>query len=302
MTISDRGLAFIAAHEGFVSKAYRDPVGVVTIGYGFTMGSAVFRSWWTKRHGRGLKLGDRLSRSDANTLLRALVETEYAPPVDAALPGLPQHRRDACISVVYNLGPRALSWKWAAALKAGNPAEAARLLEKTGTTARGKRLPGLARRRREEAALLLGRGYGTANATAKAAATATAEAMGAGRPAPRTAWAQKTLAQLGYQPGAVDGLAGPRTQAALRRFQKDNPPLLVDGTIGPATLSALKRKQAAKGQTLAGLGGGALVAGALSLTRLTPLELLMAAVAVSALLAAAGLLWRFRGLIAARVR
>jgi len=36
----------------------------------------------------------------------------------------------------------------------------------------------------------------------------------------------------------VDGIAGPRTQAATRRFQRENG-LTVDGIIGPETLNAL---------------------------------------------------------------
>jgi len=42
MKVSDRGVAFIAAHEGFVGRAYRCPAGIPTIGYGFTMQSRIF--------------------------------------------------------------------------------------------------------------------------------------------------------------------------------------------------------------------------------------------------------------------
>ncbi|GGB51073.1 hypothetical protein GCM10011316_23930 [Roseibium aquae] len=51
MKTSDQGVAFIAAHEGFVSRAYRDPAGVITIGYGFTMGSRIFSEWWRGQPG-----------------------------------------------------------------------------------------------------------------------------------------------------------------------------------------------------------------------------------------------------------
>lgn len=160
MRISDRGLAFIARHEGFVARAYRDPVGVLTIGYGFTMASRVFSAFWRERHGRALAPGDRLDRREADELLRRLVDGEYGMSVTRELGELPQHRHDAACSVVFNLGPRALGWRWARALKAGDMRGAAEILGANYNTAGGRRLAGLVRRRREEAALLLSGDYG----------------------------------------------------------------------------------------------------------------------------------------------
>jgi peptidoglycan hydrolase-like protein with peptidoglycan-binding domain len=45
---------------------------------------------------------------------------------------------------------------------------------------------------------------------------------------------QRRLHALGYGPGPVDGLFGPRTESAVTRFQADHR-LAVDGTIGPST-------------------------------------------------------------------
>lgn len=56
---------------------------------------------------------------------------------------------------------------------------------------------------------------------------------------------QKALARLGFDVGPADGIAGARTQAALRAFQQRYG-LKVDGVVGPATRAAL-------GQALAGL-------------------------------------------------
>lgn len=50
---------------------------------------------------------------------------------------------------------------------------------------------------------------------------------------------QGRLMNLGYDCGAIDGVAGPRTVAAIRAFQQDNPPLSPDGIAGSDTLDAL---------------------------------------------------------------
>ena len=49
---------------------------------------------------------------------------------------------------------------------------------------------------------------------------------------------QRRLNRLGYRAGAVDGLFGPITDAAVRRFQADRK-LSIDGLAGPRTLTAL---------------------------------------------------------------
>ena len=49
---------------------------------------------------------------------------------------------------------------------------------------------------------------------------------------------QTRLKQWGYYDGAVDGIYGSKTEAAVRRFQKTNG-LSVDGVAGPATLAAI---------------------------------------------------------------
>jgi N-acetylmuramoyl-L-alanine amidase len=50
---------------------------------------------------------------------------------------------------------------------------------------------------------------------------------------------QARLKNLGYDPGGVDGIMGPNTEAAIKEFQGDNPPLDVDGICGKHTTSAL---------------------------------------------------------------
>jgi len=49
---------------------------------------------------------------------------------------------------------------------------------------------------------------------------------------------QSQLAKLGYYGGAIDGVEGDETQAALARYQQDHN-LSVTGTLNPATLQSL---------------------------------------------------------------
>lgn len=49
---------------------------------------------------------------------------------------------------------------------------------------------------------------------------------------------QAALEKLGYDPGEIDGLDGPKTQAAVRAFQKAAG-TIADGIAGPITKKAL---------------------------------------------------------------
>lgn len=240
-TASAMGVAFVAGHEGRVLKAYRCPAGVVTIGYGFTMGSAVFAAWWRAKHGRALRLGDTMMAADANALLRPVLDEEYGKAVAAKIQPRKQQHYDGAGSMTFNCGIGALKWKWALALAAGDIAECARRLRATAVTANGKRLAGLVRRRAEEAAVIERGDYG---AWAKDAAKF--EGAGDTRDWPSTStaaedvrWYQEALIALKVWDGPADGIAA-SSDVAVHVFQMQHD-LAPDGIVGPATRAALIR-------------------------------------------------------------
>ena len=61
----------------------------------------------------------------------------------------------------------------------------------------------------------------------------------AATPAMDVAWAQRSLAKLGFDPGAVDNSMGPKTAAAIAAYQKARG-LVVDGWLGVETQTKLR--------------------------------------------------------------
>jgi hypothetical protein len=92
------------------------------------------------------------------------------------------------------------------------------------------------------------------SAAAEPAAAAPAAAAPAAPPAApaqgNVTGIQKALQKLGFDPGKIDGLLGPKTQAAIKQFQQANS-LPADGIAGPKTQAALAKA----------LQGGAAAAG-----------------------------------------
>lgn len=244
ISISPQGIQFIAAHEGFVSKAYRCPAGVITIGYGFTNGSRVFSEFWRAKHGRALQMGDTITRADADVLLKKLIDHEYGAAVITRIGTSKQHEHDAASSVSFNCGTGSLGWKWAQALAMKRAAESARLLRTTAVTANGRRLAGLVRRRAQEADLI---------ETGKYPHPASATSVSVGSDMRQI---QQWLHTLGYDVGPIDGVNGPKTRNAVIDFQIDHD-LLADGIVGPATRAALIRALDARNGQMAAGGSGA---------------------------------------------
>ena len=66
---------------------------------------------------------------------------------------------------------------------------------------------------------------------------------------------QQLLIDQGYDPGPVDGIFGPRTDAAVRSYQRDRG-LAADGVVGPLTWASLTGAPAPGGGQGGGGGGG----------------------------------------------
>ncbi|WP_026331078.1 glycoside hydrolase family protein [Agrobacterium sp. 10MFCol1.1] len=235
--ISTQGRAFVRLHEGNPLTCYLDPVGIPTIGTGFTMRSGSVRRELAKIGITKLVPGKtKITASQSDVILDAVLAAEYVPAVVAGSPeNRKQHELDAAASVTFNLGVGAMNWTWADLWRKGQIQKAAAHLASNYNTAKGKKLPGLVRRRKEEA-LLFERGIYTGVGVTK---EATAEPPV--KPDPVVKEAQELLTTAGLNPGAIDGWMGEKTKAAVIAYQKAHPHLIADGIIGPATIAQLRR-------------------------------------------------------------
>ena len=261
-----RLIPFTGQHEGKVLRAYRCPAGVITIGFGFTWGSQIFREWWLTNKGSKLKLGDTIAEADAFFLLKALIDAEYAVPVMKRASNATPHAKAAAIDMLFNCGLGAAKWTWFAALVRSDIKDAARRLKVTATTAKGRRLPGLVRRRAEASTIME---FNRWPSWVKEPHTSAPKEIKAVMPSWRLGeddfnQAVEWLTQLGYLASSSrsdkDLIA-----SATRRFQEAHPQLDNDGILGRATLDQLQRvvdlkAKSVKGTASAGAGASAGVA------------------------------------------
>lgn len=249
-TTSEKLTPFLWGHEGFVGRYYLDSGGVGTIGVGMTDRSKIFHKWWMERKGHRLRRGDTITKTQASEVLTLMLAQEYSPPVARVAPGAPQHAFDGATHVSYNCGPGSLKWKWAQALSLGNLPLCAKRLLTTAVTAGGRRINGLVKRRRDEAALIEHGDYGVHSEDRPVAHSRSRDSI---------RQYQEWLITLGFYTGEIDGDAGPLTLGAVKNFQRKND-LKVDGIVGPATRATILRSldtKVAKKATGVSAGGGA---------------------------------------------
>lgn len=145
MKASKRIIDFIAQHEGFRSRIYKDPYGYPTIGYGHLL-----------REGEEELFKNGITREQALELLQQDIrEAEKAVNLFVKVP-LTQNQFDALVSFTYNVGSGNL--KKSTLLRKLNEGDymgaADEFLRWVGKQSQ-KPLPGLQRRRSEERKIFL---------------------------------------------------------------------------------------------------------------------------------------------------
>lgn len=141
MKTSTRGIEFIKSHEALRLDAYTCPGGVLTIGWG---------------HTRNVNPGQRISVRDAEILLAYDVSIAEADVIRHVKKPITQGQFDALVSFVFNLGVG--NFSKSTLLKVinkdpndpGIPAQFQRWI-----SGGGKVLPGLLKRRKDEAEMYM---------------------------------------------------------------------------------------------------------------------------------------------------
>lgn len=145
MQTSEKGIALIKEFEGCKLTAYRDSVGVWTIGYG----------WTQPVDGKPIRAGMTIKQETAERLLKTGLVSYESDVSRLVKVGLTQGQFYALVSFTYNLGARSLSTSTLLRkLNAGDYAGAADEFLRWNK-AGGKVLNGLTRRREAERALFL---------------------------------------------------------------------------------------------------------------------------------------------------
>ena len=139
------GIELIKKFEGFMSKPYKCPAGIPTIGYGATF----------YPDGKKVTMSDKAITEVEGTALLASMLTKFEQYVDSyCIDTITQNQFDALVSFCYNLGPNNL--KSSTLLKKVNlnpNDETIRVEFMKWTKAGGKTLKGLVTRRTAEADL-----------------------------------------------------------------------------------------------------------------------------------------------------
>ena len=220
MRISEKGLAMIEKFEGCLLKASNKLDGVWTIGYGQT----------GRYYGKRVRRGMTTTKAEAHAWLRDHSIKTYEDAVTQAVKvPLNQNQFDALVSFTYNVGIGALKQSTALRkLNAGDYAGAADALT-MWTKCRRKVLAGLVRRRKEERALFL--------TPVTQPQTGNTDLLRKGDKGDDVKLLQHRLNILGSQL-AEDGIWGVKTDQAVRNYQY-KAGLTVDGIVGPKTQAAL---------------------------------------------------------------
>lgn len=203
MRTSSKGIALIKSFEGCRLQAYRDSVGVLTIGYG---------------HTGGVRAGQVISQGFAEELLKADL-TKFERNVTRYTPfEMSQNQFDALVSFAFNCGVGNLK----KLVSGRTPAQVAAKIpgyNKAG----GRVLAGLTRRRQAERALFL---------------SGENRMLKNGSRGDDVKELQRLLTEAGFPCGAADGIFGAATRKAVIEYQNSKG-LVADGIVGEKTWKAL---------------------------------------------------------------
>lgn len=299
MQTSQKGRADLKLHEGEVLKAYRDPVGVLTIGVGLTSASGVIK----------VKPGMVITREESDRLLGLALARNYEPRVEMAMSQVmgskvrrpAQHEFDGAVGFDFNTGAiHKASWVKAWLLQDWvQVAAKLKLWNKGG----GKVLPGLTRRREAEYELIRFGHYASDTVKLPRQSSPRSAKIALPLSADEMANVIAGFRQLGFDTGPLNqGI----TDAAVRAFQKKHD-LTVDGILGRATLSTLQRAldARAKAKPTAAVGavsGGVSVADPADMAGLEAMPWLTEAVLAGAVIYGLWLAWSYRDQIAGAVQ
>ncbi|MCY1444056.1 Lysozyme RrrD [compost metagenome] len=146
MKIGQKGLQLIKDFEGWYSKPYLDPVGIATIGYGFT--------YYLPSRRRVAMDDIPLTRTAGDRMLADILIHYENDVLRLVQRSLRQQQFDALVSFTYNLGATNLS-KSTLLKRINQDPDDKRIADEfmKWDKARGRVLPGLVRRRAAEAKL-----------------------------------------------------------------------------------------------------------------------------------------------------
>lgn len=215
MKISQTGIDLIKKFEGCVLHAYKDPIGVWTIGYGHTV---------------GVKSGQKVTQKQAESLLKQDLKI-YENHVTKSGVKVNQNQFDALVSFTYNCGAGSL--KTLLNGRTLNEVSKALLLyNKAG----GRKLQGLVNRRKAEKELFDKEVKVVSKPTTNKVRNLKLEKVFMYGEDVKDV--QKRLVALYFYPDikkgnkGVDAIWGKNTDNAYRRWQSVYTPKLVDGIHG----------------------------------------------------------------------
>ncbi len=218
---SELGKEFIKKHEGCVLRAYKDVAGIWTIGYGHTTAAGSLK----------VTPGLKITQEQADDLLTADLR-KFETRVVTRMGGLRQEVLDGAVSFDFNTGAIRKA-SWVSKLLRGEFVKAEDSL-KLWRKAGGKIAPGLVTRRAEEADLIFRHKYPSEIMAKRTRKKSKVD--------PIVLEGQELLTAKGFNPGAIDGVLGRKTKAAVLAYQKLHPDLENDGILGVATLNQLRRE------------------------------------------------------------